>query len=102
MKSSEIGLLTNSDSNKHSTHYTSPLKYFEYLYSGLKILAVDFPAHQNLPFSNNIAFFENNNTQSFLKNALLNIKDKKYLDKKLLSEVTLDSRIKKIIEFINS
>ena len=101
LKSSEIGLLTNSDLNKHSTHYTSPLKYFEYLYSGLKILAVDFPAHRNLPFSNNIVFFENNNSQSF-QNALLEIKSKKYLDKKLLYEITLDSRIKKIIKFINS
>ena len=101
MKSSEIGLLTNSDLNKHSTHYTSPLKYFEYLHSGLKILAVDFPAHRNLPFSNNIVFFENNNAQSF-QNALLEIKSKKYLDKKLLYEITLDSRIKRIIKFINS
>ena len=101
LKSSEIGLLTNSDLNKHSTHYTSPLKYFEYLYSGLKILAIDFPAHRNLPFSNNIVFFENNNSQS-LQNALLKIKDKKYLDEKLLSEITLDYRIKKIIKFINS
>ena len=101
LKSSEIGLLINSDSNKHSTHYTSPLKYFEYLYSGLKVLAVDFPAHRNLPFSKNIVFFENNNSQS-LKKALLDIKDKKHVDKELLTEITLDSRIKKIMKFINS
>ena len=101
LESSEIGLLINSESNKHSTHYTSPLKYFEYLYGGLKILAVDFPAHKGLPFSDNIIYFKNNDSKSF-KNALYKIDQTKQLDKSLLNEVTLDSRIKKIIQFINS
>ena len=101
LESSETGLLINSDSNKHSTHYTSPLKYFEYLYGGLKILGVDFPAHKRLPFSNNIIFFKNNDSESF-KNALYKIDQSEQLDKSLLNEVTLDSRIKKIIQFINS
>ena len=99
LESSEIGLLINSDSNKHSTHYTSPLKYFEYLYGGLKILAVDFPAHKELPFSDNIIYFKNNDSESF-KKALYKINQKEKLDKSLLKEVTLDSRIKKIIQFI--
>ncbi len=102
LESSEIGLLINSDSNKHSTHYTSPLKYFEYLFSGLKVLAVDFPAHRNLPFSKNIIFFKNNDAQS-LQKALLDIKEKEHIvEKNLLNEITLDSRIKKIMKFINS
>ena len=33
---SNIGILVNSSSNQHSYRYTSPLKYFEYLYMGSK------------------------------------------------------------------
>ena len=58
-----IGLLINSDENQHSTKYTSPLKYFEYLYAGLNIVAVDFPSHRALPFSENILFFHENNEE---------------------------------------
>ena len=46
IKSSDIGLLINSSDNEHSYKYTSPLKYFEYLYAELKVIAVDFPSHK--------------------------------------------------------
>ena len=42
--SSEIGLLINEDKDTHSLNHTSPIKYFEYLRGGLKVLAVDFPS----------------------------------------------------------
>ncbi|MFL2696025.1 MAG: glycosyltransferase [Candidatus Actinomarina sp.] len=99
LDSSEIGLLINSHNNKHSTHHTSPLKYFEYLYGGLKVLAVDFPAHKGLPFSDNIVFYKNNDSESF-KKALNKIEDTNQIDKNLLNEITLDLRTKKIIKFI--
>ena len=50
LKESEIGLLINSSKNKHSVKFTSPLKYFEYLAADLKIVAVDFESHRELPF----------------------------------------------------
>ena len=55
MIKSGIGILINTDLNIHSTRYTSPLKYFEYLAAGLKILAVDYEAHRK-PFAENISF----------------------------------------------
>ena len=48
-----------------------------------------------------IIYFKNNDSESF-KNALYKIDQSEQLDKSLLNEVTLDSRIKKIIQFINS
>ena len=63
LESAEIGLLINSSENEHSFKYTSPLKYFEYLYSQLKILAIDFPAHRQLPFANNIQMFEEGDSE---------------------------------------
>ena len=64
--SSEIGILTNSSDNINSTKHTSPLKYFEYLASGLKIVAVNFESHKLLPFGENIVFFESLNKESFI------------------------------------
>ena len=45
----------------HSVKYTSPLNFFEFLSTGLKILAVDFPAHRELPHQENIFYFNENN-----------------------------------------
>ena len=64
--SSEIGILTNSSDNINSIKHTSPLKYFEYLASGLKIVAVNFESHKLLPFGENIVFFESLNKESFI------------------------------------
>ena len=94
-----IGLLINSSNNPHSTRYTSPLKYFEFLYAGLKIVAVDFPSHRSLPFSEKIHFFRENNTESFL-DALNDLSTFKVLEKNLISSITLTSRVNKIDKFI--
>ncbi len=99
IQKSEIGLLINTSDNLHSTHYTSPLKYFEYLYGGLKIVAVDFPAHRNLPFSDNITYFNENNLEEFIK-SLEKASYKQKIEKDKLKDITLDSRVKRIIEII--
>ena len=100
LESAEIGLLINSSENEHSFKYTSPLKYFEYLYSQLKILAIDFPAHRQLPFANNIQMFEEGDSEGFqasLENSLsinpISIDE--------LDTITLENRAKKICDFFN-
>ena len=70
IQESEVGILINTEENKHSLLHTSPIKYFEYLKANLKVVAVDFPAHRSLPMSEKIIFFENNNKESFV-NAIL-------------------------------
>lgn len=96
LKTAEIGVLINSPNHKHSTTYTSPLKYFEYLAYGLKILAIDFESHKVLPFSEDINFFEADNKKSLI-NAIEAAKIKK-VKVKDLALISLDHRVKKIIE----
>ena len=94
-----IGLLINSDENEHSTKYTSPLKYFEYLYGGLFVIASDYPSHRSLPFNNMISFF-NLREKNSLSNALRNIPNID-LEKNYFKEITVDNRVKKIIKLFS-
>jgi glycosyltransferase involved in cell wall biosynthesis len=98
-QSAEIGILINSSLNKHSFRYTSPLKYFEYLYAGLKIVAVDFPSHRVLPRNNEINFFDENDNLSF-ENAVKNALGARFSDDLLREEISLDTRVKKILNMI--
>ena len=91
--------MINSSSNIHSTSYTSPLKYFEYLAAGLKIIAVDFPSHRNLPFSENIEFYQEDDLESFVS-AIKKLEDISVSNSEILRFISLDTRAKKIIDFL--
>ena len=95
---SEIGLLINSSTNKHSIEFTSPLKYFEYLAADLKILAVDFKSHRSLPFASNILFFNENDKNSFIE-CVLSSKKIKPIEEKNYTEYSIQSRIKSLLNF---
>ena len=99
MEVSDIGILINSSKNKHSTHHTSPLKFFEYLRAGLKIVAVDFPSHRNLPFSEKIFFFQENNRESLIK-AILQSGNLPIVDYVEISQYSYEERVNKILEFM--
>ena len=98
IRNSEIGIMVNDNNNEHSTQYTSPLKYFEYLAAGLIVIAVDFPAHRALPYSESIIFFKENQIDSLKEafNKSANIISVKFD----LEDISLDSRVKKIINFL--
>ena len=98
MLESNIGILINSSENIHSTKFTSPLKYFEYMAAELKILAVDFESHRELPFSDNILFFDENNKDSFI-DAVQKLNNTKPIKKEIYNKFSLSKRSKKIIEF---
>ena len=100
IQESSIGLLINSSNDLHSFKHTSPLKYYEYLYGELNILAVDFPAHRSLPFADNITFFNENDAEGFIK-ALLEIDKKKIIPRNKLGGITLQKRVDKLLTFIN-
>ena len=94
-----FGLLINTPDNDHSYLYTSPLKYFEYLYSGLSVVAVDFPSHRTLPINEKISFFENGNKESFI-NSLKNSKNNKPLSEDEKHLITLERRAEQLIKYI--
>jgi len=94
---SEIGIHASSNDN-FSKYYTDPLKYYEYSASGLKIVAADFPAHRSLNQLENILYFTDQDTESFI-NAI--ITSNKNLEAPQIGNLeTMDSRVKKIINFI--
>jgi len=99
IQNSNIGLLINSSTDEHSLKHTSPLKYFEYLFGELNVVAVDFPSHRSLPFSDNISFFQENDQEGFIQ-ALIQTLDKKALKKDQLQSITLDKRTEALINFI--
>ena len=92
-------MLINSSNDLHSLRHTSPLKYYEYLYGELNIIAVDFPSHRSLPFSDNITFFNENDEEGFIK-ALLKINKKKIIPRSELDGITLEKRVDKLLTFI--
>ena len=96
-----FGLLINTPDNDHSYLYTSPLKYFEYLHSGLSIIAVDYPSHRSLPLNEKISFFEDGNKSDFI-NSLKVAKNNKTLSDKEKFLTSLENRAEKLIELIFS
>tara|TARA_B100000900_G_scaffold10449_1_gene8582 strand:+ start:77 stop:1204 length:1128 start_codon:yes stop_codon:yes gene_type:complete len=96
---SHLGLLTNVKST-HSQRHTSPLKYYEYLGSGLKVLATEAPAHRTLPHQNLLYFFDLEDINSFEKSINSAIGEISKKDNTNLEKLTIDYRIKKIIEFM--
>ncbi|MDB0016624.1 glycosyltransferase [Acidimicrobiia bacterium] len=98
--SSSIGILINSKFNSHSTKYTSPLKYFEYLAAGLKILAIDYPSHRDLPYSEKIEYFAENDLESFIS-AVDRLEKNTNTQSFEISSISLNTRAKKIIKLLN-
>ena len=99
MASSEIGLLINDGSEMHSYLYTSPIKYFEYLRGRLKILAVDFPSHRNLPLNKNNFYFGEDNKEDFI-NKLIEASNAKFYYEEGLENYSYSSRTKKLLDHI--
>ena len=95
----KVGILINNDS-QHAEKYTSPLKYFEYLSSGLQVVASKHEAHKSLPFQDRIIYFEKNNSQSFLK-AVNEALNSEYIIPENLDDYSMTSRVKKIIGLFN-
>jgi len=94
----EIGILASS-SDLYSKYYTDPLKFYEYVASGLKIVATDFPSHRVLDKNKNILFFTQNDEESF-KSALLEASKQESFGNQQETE-SMTSRTENIINFIS-
>ncbi len=98
---SHIGILTNIEST-HSERHTSPLKYYEYIGSGLKVLATDAPTHRSLPYQNSLHFFNLHDIESFktsIYSAIVNIQDN---DDSNLEKSTIEYRVQEIIKLMTA
>ena len=99
LANSEIALLTGKN-DSFSSNYTSPIKFYEYSISGAKVVAVDFPAHRNLDHYNNMVFYKYNDKESFIS-AILSASNFNLQFENLNLIMTIDKRVKNIIQFIN-
>ena len=91
-----IGLLVNNDSI-HATKFTSPLKFFEYVATGLKVIATDNKAHKLLPYQDNIYFFDLNSSDSIEK-AIKNSIESPFPNYHNIHHYSMDNRISKLIK----
>lgn len=106
LKSADILLLPNVPISVESESYTSPLKMFEYMASGVPIIASDLPSIREVLNENNSLLVEAGNAQSIVigvKNLLSNIG----LSNRIVSQsredvkkYTWDAYAKKILDFI--
>jgi len=96
----KVGILINSSISIHSLKYTSPLKYFEYLYADLNVVAVDFESHHELPESENIYYYKENDILDFSEKIITALENEpKLIDK---TKITMSVRVNQIIDMFNS
>ena len=92
-----IGLLINNKS-EHAERFTSPLKYFEYIASGLKVVASDSKSHRLLPYQESIDYFDSSSISSFIDtvNKAINSKQPTYNE---IQRHTMNQRVSSILNF---
>ncbi len=94
-----VGLLINNES-QHAEKYTSPLKYFEYISSGLNVVATENESHKKLPFDEKLFYFDRKDESTFI-DAVLKAFDTKTTIPKDLDVYSMSNRVEKIIELYN-
>ncbi len=66
MKSADMLLLIGTKKNEYSYYHTSPMKLFEYMATGIPILAAHTPAVSDTVSEREVFFYEPDNAQSFV------------------------------------
>jgi len=107
-KASDIVIIPNSGEKDISKLYTSPMKLFGYMASGVPIISADLPSLREVLNEKNTKFFEADNPES-LKEAILDVvkneESSQELAKQALRDVgdyTWEKRSNKIINFIEN
>lgn len=106
-KSADCLVLPNTAKEDISKYYTSPMKLFEYMASGVPIVASQIPSIEEIVSDFEVKFFEPDSEES-LTNAIDNILQNKDSANNLaknarvkVNDYTWRIRAKKIINFIN-
>lgn len=75
MKSADILLVLGTQKNDYSYYHTSPMKLFEYLPTGVPILASNTPAIRDAVSSNEVFLYEPDDAESFVQNVRAILED---------------------------
>jgi len=106
LKSADILILPNSDKEEISRSYTSPMKLFEYMASGVPIIASDLPSLREIVDESLVSFFTPDDPNSLAKvimHTLDNYEIAKEKGKKTLElaeNYSWHKRAKDILDFI--
>lgn len=107
LKAADVAILPNSAKLKISEKYTSPLKLFEYMASGVPIVASNLESLRDVLNDQNCLFFEADNYQS-LASAIIKIcqstdlaKSISVNGKEIVKNLTWEKRAQAIVSFIN-
>lgn len=108
LKTADVLVLPNSGKQKISSHYTSPMKLFEYMASGVPIVASNLPSICEILNNSNAVLVEADNVQKLAQGIKTILSDDLLYDKishKALQDIkqyTWKARVKNILEFIEN
>ena len=87
-----------NNKSEHAERFTSPLKYFEYIASGLKVVASDSKSHRILPYQECINYFDFSKSSSFIDavNNAINSEQPTY---DAIQQYSMSQRALKILNF---
>jgi glycosyltransferase involved in cell wall biosynthesis len=103
LSSADVGLLTTSPDFAIGRDFTSPLKQFEYLATGLPLLATDVPSSHEV-LDNNVAKFYNYSEDDFIAKLIEILNDRQWretavdLAKNRVTEYTWEARTRRILD----
>lgn len=106
LRAADVLVIPNSAKNQDASQFTSPMKLFEYMASGVPIIASDLPAIREILNKKNSVLVESDNPEAFAKgiNKVLQNSDfANEISKQALKDVqnyTWQKRAESILDFI--
>ena len=108
LKAADIVVLPNSAKSRFSTHFTSPLKLFEYMAAGIPIIASDLPTIREV-ISDDSAFFfqadDHNHLSKVINDVMSSIDDaqkKASIASEVVKDYTWNKRAEIILNTMNN
>ena len=90
LKAADVLVLPNSATEKISSHYTSPMKLFEYMASGTPIVASDLPSIREVLNWQNATLVRPDDPKDLARGIEAVLKNKKWADK-IAKKAKIDS-----------
>lgn len=107
LRAADILVLPNSESSEASRLHTSPMKLFEYMASGVPIIASDIPALREVVDESSVYFFHPDDPQLLYRAIMEVLNSRKCAQKRaeagliLAKAYSWETRAERIIGFIN-
>lgn len=107
-RAADVLVLPNTKKEHIATHYTSPIKLFEYMASGTPIVASDLPSIREIADDTAVVFFEADDSRSLAQSIQSVFENPEEAHeraaraKAAVAQYTWDARAERIISFVTS